>query len=95
MQNFIPPLLEAVLNDYNASIPAARDHEVLSCMATIVNRLRDNMAPFTIQIFAATFESTLDMITQVRAEMEEMEQEEDGDKEKRRRRSRRRKRRKR
>merc|ERR1719182_161906 len=64
VENFIPPLLDAVLNDYNASIPEARDHEVLSCMATIVNRLQSAMAPYTIQIFAATFESTLGMITQ-------------------------------
>jgi exportin-1 len=66
VENFIPPLLDAVLSDYNTSIPEARDHEVLSCMATIVNRLQSAMAPYTIQIFAATFESTLGMITQVR-----------------------------
>jgi exportin-1 len=35
----IPPLLEAVLGDYNRNIPAARDAEVLNVMATIVSRL--------------------------------------------------------
>ena len=40
MQNFIPPLLEAVLGDYQTSIPEARDSEVLATMATIVAKLK-------------------------------------------------------
>lgn len=37
--NFMPPLLDAVLGDYNANIPAARDAEVLNVMASITMRL--------------------------------------------------------
>jgi exportin-1 len=38
--NFIPPLLDAVLLDYQRNVPAAREPEVLSTMASIVNRLK-------------------------------------------------------
>lgn len=38
-ENFIPPLLDAVLLDYQRNVSAAREPEVLSTMATIVNRL--------------------------------------------------------
>ena len=37
--NFIPPLLDAVLGDYQRNVPAAREPEVLSTMATFVNKL--------------------------------------------------------
>ena len=37
--NFIPPLLDAILGDYNQNVPAARDAEVLNVMSTIVSRL--------------------------------------------------------
>lgn len=37
--NFIPPLLDAILGDYNANVPAARDAEVLNVMATITQKL--------------------------------------------------------
>ena len=37
--NFIPPLLDAVLGDYNRNVPTARDAEVLNVVATIVTRL--------------------------------------------------------
>ena len=37
--NFMPPLLDAILGDYNRNVPAARDAEVLNVMATIINRL--------------------------------------------------------
>ncbi len=40
MANLIPPLLEAVLGDYQNSIPAARDPEVLSTMTAVVNSLK-------------------------------------------------------
>ena len=39
-QNFIPPLLEAVLGDYKSNIADARDPEVLSVMAVIINKLK-------------------------------------------------------
>ena len=37
--NFIPPLLDAILSDYQSNVPAARDAEVLNVMATITSRL--------------------------------------------------------
>lgn len=37
--NFIPPLLEAILGDYNRNVAAARDAEVLNVMATITGIL--------------------------------------------------------
>ncbi len=37
--NFIPPLLEAILGDYNRNVPPARDAEVLNVMAAVTNRL--------------------------------------------------------
>jgi exportin-1 len=39
-QNFVPPLLDPVLGDYQRAIPDARDAEVLSLFATIVNKLQ-------------------------------------------------------
>jgi exportin-1 len=38
--NFVPPLLDAVLLDYQRNVPAAREPEVLSSMAAIVERLK-------------------------------------------------------
>lgn len=37
--SFIPPLLDAILGDYNRNVPTARDAEVLNVMATITSRL--------------------------------------------------------
>lgn len=40
LENFIPPFLDAVLLDYQRTqVPAAREPEVLSAIATIVNKL--------------------------------------------------------
>ena len=38
-ENFVPPLLDAVLLDYQRNVPEAREPEVLSTIATIVNKL--------------------------------------------------------
>ena len=63
MNSFLPPLLEAVLLDYQrTSVPGARDAEVLSTMATFVNTLETTIAPSIPQIFDALFECTLNMI---------------------------------
>jgi len=61
-ENFVPPLLDAVLLDYQRNVPAAREPEVLSTMATIVNRLENNITKSIPQIFDAVFECTLEMI---------------------------------
>lgn len=63
MDNFIPPLLDAVLLDYQrCKIPSAREPRVLSTMATIVNKLRGHITNEIPKIFDAVFECTLDMI---------------------------------
>lgn len=43
--NFIPPLLDAILGDYNRNTPAARDAEVLNVMATITGKLGVPLKP--------------------------------------------------
>lgn len=63
MANFVPPLLEAVLGDYQGSIEQARDAEVLATMAKVVNTLKEHIIPEVLNIFAHVFDSTLPMIT--------------------------------
>ena len=66
LENFIPPLLDAVLLDYQrCTVPAAREPEVLSTMATTVNKLKGTITPQIPKIFDAVFECTLDMINKV------------------------------
>merc|ERR1712241_381854 len=63
MENFIPPLLDAVLLDYQrCTVPSAREPEVLSTMATTVNKLKGTITTEIPKIFDALFECTLDMI---------------------------------
>uniref|UniRef100_A0A0V0G423 Exportin-1 n=1 Tax=Triatoma dimidiata TaxID=72491 RepID=A0A0V0G423_TRIDM len=63
LDNFIPHLLDAVLIDYNhCSVPAAREPEVLSAMATIVSQLQSHITSEVPKIFDAVFECTLEMI---------------------------------
>lgn len=63
LDNFIPPLLDAVLLDYQrTSIAEAREPEVLSTMATIVNKLGAHITRQVPKIFDAVFECTLNMI---------------------------------
>lgn len=63
LDSFIPPLLDAVLLDYQkTNIHCAREPEVLSAMATIVNRLQGHITSEVPKIFDAVFECTLTMI---------------------------------
>lgn len=63
IDSFIPPLLEAVLMDYQrCKVPEAREAKVLSTMAAIVGKLRVSITTEIPQIFDAVFECTLDMI---------------------------------
>lgn len=63
LENFIPPLLDAVLLDYQrCTVPSAREPEVLSTMATTVNKLKGTITSEIPKIFDALFECTLDMI---------------------------------
>merc|ERR1711963_1291815 len=63
LDSFIPPLLEAVLTDYQrCAVPSAREPEVLSVMGTVVSKLKSYITPQIPKIFDAVFECTLDMI---------------------------------
>jgi len=63
LDNFIPPMLDAVLADYQrCAVPSAREPEVLSVMACVVNKLRSHITPHIPKIFDAVFECTLEMI---------------------------------
>ncbi|OXA47591.1 Exportin-1 [Folsomia candida] len=64
LDHLIPALLNAVLLDYQiCSVPSAREPEVLTTMATIVNKLEARITPQVPKIFDAVFECTLGMIT--------------------------------
>lgn len=63
IDNFIPPLLDAVLLDYQrCKVTSAREPKVLSSMAAIVHKLRNHITNEIPKIFDAVFECTLDMI---------------------------------
>lgn len=49
--SFIPPLLDAILGDYNRNVPTARDAEVLNVMATITSRLGVSLLHFISECF--------------------------------------------
>ena len=55
--NLIPPLLDAILGDYNRNVPAARDAEVLNVMATITVKLAVRYLP--LEHFARAPSATL------------------------------------
>ena len=60
--NIVPPLLEAVLVDYNRNVPDARDAEVLNVMTTIIGKLNGFMEDKVPIIMENVFECTLEMI---------------------------------
>ncbi|KAI4284321.1 MAG: hypothetical protein L6R38_001525 [Xanthoria sp. 2 TBL-2021] len=60
--NVVPPLLEAVLSDYNRNVPDARDAEVLNVMTTIITKLHGLMEDKVPTIMENVFECTLEMI---------------------------------
>lgn len=63
LDNFIQPLLDAVLQDYLiCPVAEAREPEVLSTMNTIVLRMEGLMTVFVPTIFDALFKCTLEMI---------------------------------
>eukprot|EP01125_Pyxidicula_operculata_P012373 TRINITY_DN4063_c0_g1_i2.p1 TRINITY_DN4063_c0_g1~~TRINITY_DN4063_c0_g1_i2.p1 ORF type:complete len:1062 (-),score=182.79 TRINITY_DN4063_c0_g1_i2:21-3074(-) len=63
VQNFLPPLLPAVLDDYRASVPDARDHEVLTLIEKIVSKCKGLVTGEIPRMFNSVFECTLGMIT--------------------------------
>lgn len=62
-QRYAPPLEDPVLGDYARGVPDARDAEVLSLYAALIDRLRGRFAPAVPRVFEAVFEPTLTMIT--------------------------------
>jgi exportin-1 len=60
--NIVPPLLEAVLVDYNRNVPNARDAEVLKVMSIIISKLSGLMEDQVPTIMENVFECTLEMI---------------------------------
>ena len=60
--NFVPPILEAILGDYKDNVPIAREPEVLTLVATLFDNLETHMADKVLPILDAIFESTLNMI---------------------------------
>lgn len=65
LNNFIPPLLEHVLVDYKeCAVPSAREPEVLSTMAIIVEKLNKGFIQYVPSVFEAVFGCTLGMISE-------------------------------
>lgn len=62
-QRYAPPLEDPVLGDYARGVPDARDAEVLSLYAALIDRLKGRFAPAVPRVFEAVFEPTLTMIT--------------------------------
>merc|ERR1712023_38012 len=61
-QKFLPPMLDAVLANYQENHPLARDAEVLALLTVIMNRLEGGIAPLIPRIFDTVFECTVMMI---------------------------------
>lgn len=62
-KQFVPPMMDRVLLDYARNLPDARESEVLSLFATIINKYKGAMTDDVPRIFEAVFQCTLEMIT--------------------------------
>nr|XP_043615011.1 protein EXPORTIN 1A [Erigeron canadensis] len=62
-KQFVPPMMDPVLGDYARNLPDARESEVLSLFATIINKYKIAMIDDVPRIFEAVFQCTLEMIT--------------------------------
>ncbi|XAR71542.1 hypothetical protein NMG60_11017873 [Bertholletia excelsa] len=62
-KQFVPPMMDPVLGDYARNLPDARESEVLSLFATIINKYKGAMVEDVPRIFEAIFQCTLEMIT--------------------------------
>ena len=60
--NVVPPLLEAVLSDYNRNVPDARDAEVLNVMTTIITKLHVRWTVYTTKFSVSRFSGDLMMV---------------------------------
>ena len=63
VQQHVPAMIDPILGDYTRNVPDARDAEVLSLFAAMIDRMKDKMEHEVPKIFEAVFECTLDMIT--------------------------------
>ena len=63
-RDYLPPLFDATLGDYGRMVPPARDAEVLSSTAAIIEKLRGLMTDKVQAILDAVFSCTLEMISQ-------------------------------
>ncbi|PKI39484.1 hypothetical protein CRG98_040160 [Punica granatum] len=62
-KQFVPPMMDPILGDYLRNVPDARESEVLSLFATIINKYKAEMIEDVPRIFEAVFQCTLEMIT--------------------------------
>lgn len=62
-KQFVQPMMDPILGDYARNVPDARESEVLSLFATIINKYRVVMMEDVPRIFEAVFACTLEMIT--------------------------------
>lgn len=60
---FSSQMMDPVLGDYARAVPDARDAEVLTLFASIINKLKTMIEPEVPKIFESVFEVTLVMIT--------------------------------
>uniref|UniRef100_A0A7I4BPN0 Importin N-terminal domain-containing protein n=1 Tax=Physcomitrium patens TaxID=3218 RepID=A0A7I4BPN0_PHYPA len=62
-KNFVPAMMDPILGDYARNVSDARESEVLSLFATIIDKLKGAMIDDVPRIFEAVFACTLEMIT--------------------------------
>eukprot|EP01083_Nonionella_stella_P011072 31501_1 len=63
VQEFVPKLLDPILSDYAQNSEVAREANVLSLFAVIVDKLQDNVTELVPRILDSVFQCTLQMIT--------------------------------
>ncbi|TYJ24238.1 hypothetical protein E1A91_A08G248000v1 [Gossypium mustelinum] len=61
-KQFVPPMMDPVLGDYARNLPDARESEVLSLFATIINKYKAAMIDDVPRIFEAVFQCTLEQL---------------------------------
>lgn len=62
-KEMVPQMIDPILNDYQRSVPDARDAEVLSLFAMVIQQFGMEMQQEVPRIFESVFECTLTMIT--------------------------------
>lgn len=60
---YVPAMMDPILGDYARAVSDARDAEVLSMFAAIINKLKALIETEVPKVFEAVFEVTLQMIT--------------------------------